>query len=97
MVDISLRQLCARFSRPRFERLQSFFTVCVLFAFCGFFCFKATPHNDCCAIAPSDFSSDCLKSAGNTFCIAEHFGRYDGKDASKRATKASAAHCAVLP
>jgi hypothetical protein len=25
------------------------------------------------------------------------FGRYDGKDASKHATKASAAHCAVLP
>jgi hypothetical protein len=37
------------------------------------FLFKATPHNDCCAIAPSDFSSDCLKSAGNTLCIAEHF------------------------
>jgi hypothetical protein len=25
--------------------------------------FKAPPHNDCCAIAPSDFSSACRKIA----------------------------------
>ena len=34
---------------------------------------KATPHNSGAQIAQSEFSSDCLKIAGNTSCIGQDF------------------------
>jgi len=33
----------------------------------------ATPHNSGAQIAPPEFSSDWLKTAGNTLCITEDF------------------------
>jgi hypothetical protein len=39
---------------------------------------KATPHNSGVQIAPSEFSSDCSKAAGNPFGFPRIFGRYDG-------------------